>query len=76
MELVITDINMPGINGFEMSLKMKQIQKFWARGIARKSQNGKVKAFKKPVPVVAITAERDLNDTKEYLKKMGVRKVY
>ena len=67
---------MPRINGFEMSQKIKQMQKFWARGIARKSQNGKVKAFKKPIPVVAITADRDINDNKDYLKKIGVRQVY
>lgn len=52
------------------------MQKFWARAIANKSQNGKVKAFKKPIPVVAVTAERDLNDNKDYLEKMGVREVF
>lgn len=54
-DIVLTDIQMPGMDGFRVAECIKATEMAWAHSVAQKSNFGKMKVAKN-CPIIAITA--------------------
>ncbi len=72
-KLVLTDIQMPEMDGYEVAAQILALQRGWRDTIIRQQTLGK-KKFERECPVVAVTAFTDESVVKKSLQ-VGMNRV-